>query len=124
MTGFLADAVLVVHGLFVVWAVFGVVAVWRWPRLAVLHLPALAWAVWIEATGGVCPLTPLEVSLRRAAGQEGYTGGFIEHYLGGAIYPDGLTRSVQWLAAGALALVNGVVYALLITRVARSRRVR
>ena len=122
--GLLADAVLVVHGLFVVWAVFGVVAVWRWPRLAVLHLPALAWAVWIEATGGVCPLTPLEVWLRRAAGQEGYTGGFIEHYLGGLIYPDGLTRSAQWLAAGALALVNGVVYALLITRVARSRRVR
>jgi hypothetical protein len=124
MMGLLADAVLVVHGLFVVWAVFGVVAVWRWPRLAVLHLPALAWAVWIEATGGVCPLTPLEVWLRRAAGQEGYAGGFIEHYLGGAIYPDGLTRSAQWLAAGALALVNGVVYALLITRVARSRRVR
>lgn len=117
----LADAVLVVHGLFVVWAVFGVFAVWRWPRLAVLHLPALAWAVWIEASGGVCPLTPLEVWLRRAAGQEGYSGGFIEHYLGGLIYPAGLTRSAQWLAAGALAAINGVAYALLIARALRSR---
>ena len=121
MMAVLADAVLVVHGLFVVWAAFGVFAVWRWPWLAVLHLPALAWAVWIEASGGVCPLTPLEVWLRRAAGQEGYTGGFIEHYLGGLIYPAGLTRSAQWLVAGALAAINAVPYALLIRRAVRSR---
>ena len=65
--GFLADAVLVTHAVFVAWVVFGVVAVWRRPRLAVLHLPALAWGIWIEASGRVCPLTPLEVSLRRLA---------------------------------------------------------
>ena len=120
--GVLADAVLVAHGLFLVWAVFGVIAVWRWPWLAVLHLPAVAWGLWIETSGGVCPLTPLENSLRHAAGEEGYSGGFIEHYLGGVIYPAGLTRAAQWMAAGVLALVNVVPYGLLILRAVRSRR--
>jgi hypothetical protein len=115
----LADGVLVLHGLFIVWAALGALAVWRWPRLALLHLPALAWAVWIEASGGVCPLTPLENSLRRAAGQAGYSGGFIDHYLGGVIYPAGLTRQTQWLVAGALLLINLVGYGLMIRRARR-----
>jgi hypothetical protein len=117
----LADGVLVAHGLFIVWAALGALAVWRWPRLAVLHLPALAWAVWIEASGGVCPLTPLENSLRRAAGQAGYSGGFVDHYLGPIIYPAGLTRQAQWAIAGVLLVVNAALYALLLTR-ARARR--
>lgn len=121
--GFLADAVLVTHAVFVAWAVFGILAVWRWPRLAVLHLPALAWAIWIEASGRVCPLTPLEVSLRREAGESGYTGGFIDHYVGGILYPAGLTRQAQWTAAGLLGVVNLVVYGLLVLRAARRRRV-
>jgi hypothetical protein len=115
----LADGVLVLHGLFIVWAALGALAVWRWPRLALLHLPALAWAVWIEASGGVCPLTPLENSLRRAAGQAGYSGGFIDHYLGGIIYPAGLTRQTQWLVAGALLLINLIAYGLMIQRARR-----
>lgn len=115
----LADGVLVLHGLFIVWAGLGALAVWRWPRLALLHLPALAWAVWIETSGGVCPLTPLENSLRRAAGQAGYSGGFIDHYLGGIIYPAGLTRQAQWLVAGALLLINLIAYGLMIKRAKR-----
>jgi hypothetical protein len=117
----LADAVLVFHGLFSVWAAAGAIAVWRWPRLVWLHLPALAWAVWIEASGGICPLTPLENSLRRAAGQSGYSGGFIDHYLGEIIYPNGLTRETQWVIACVLLAVNVVAY-LLIVRRARARR--
>lgn len=122
LPGLLADAVLVVHGLFIVWAALGAVAVWRWPTLALLHLPALAWAVWIEVSGGICPLTPLENSLRRAAGQTGYSGGFIDHYVGGAIYPDGLTRETQWVIAGVLLTINAVLYGLMIARVRRSGR--
>lgn len=124
LSGLLADAVLVVHGLFIVWAALGAVAVWRWPKLALLHLPALAWAVWIELSGGICPLTPLENSLRRAAGQTGYSGGFIDHYVGGAIYPDGLTRETQWVIAGVLLTINAVLYGLMIARVRRSGRQR
>ncbi len=120
LAGVLADAVLVVHGLFIVWAALGAVAVWRWPKLALLHLPALAWAVWIEVSGGICPLTPLENSLRRAAGQTGYSGGFIDHYVGGAIYPDGLTRQTQWVIAGVMLTINVVLYGLMMVRVRRS----
>lgn len=120
LAGALADAVLVVHGLFIVWAALGAVAVWRWPKLVLLHLPALAWAVWIEVSGGICPLTPLENSLRRSAGQTGYSGGFIDHYVGGAIYPDGLTRETQWVIAGVLLTINVVLYGLMMVRVRRS----
>ena len=118
--GVLADAVLVLHGLFIAWAALGALAVSRRPRLALVHLPALAWAVWIEASGRICPLTPLENSLRRAAGQSGYSGGFIEHYLGRIIYPAGLTREAQWVVAGVLLTFNAVVYGLIVVRARRS----
>ena len=112
----LADAVLVFHGLFIVWAALGALAVLRWPKLVWVHLPALAWAVWIETSGRICPLTPLENSLRRAAGEAGYSGGFIEHYLGRIIYAAGLTREAQWAVAGVLLAVNVVMYGVIVAR--------
>jgi len=118
--GLLADSVLVFHGLFIVWAATGAIAVWRWPRLASVHLPALAWAVWIETSGRICPLTPLENHLRRAAGQNGYTGGFIDHYLGRIIYPSGLTHQMQWVIAGVLLAVNVTAYLMIVRRARRS----
>jgi len=120
-TALLADAVLVLHGLFIAWVLVGGLAALRWPRLAWLHLPALAWAVWIAASGGICPLTPLEQDLRRAAGLAGWQGGFIEHYLTAAIYPDGLTRAAQWWMAAGLLLGNVAVYGLWLQR-RRTRR--
>jgi Protein of Unknown function (DUF2784) len=119
----LADAVLVLHGLFIVWAVLGALAVaWR-PWLAWLHLPAAAWAVWISVSGGYCPLTPLEQSLRRAAGQAGYEGGFVEHYLEPLIYPPGLTLDAQLVFGGTVLAINLALYTLAVHRV-RSRRRR
>lgn len=105
-----ADTVLVAHLLFIAFQVLGgFLVVWR-ARWAWGHLPALAWAVWIEASHGPCPLTPLENSLRRAAGENGYAGGFIDRYLTPLIYPPGLTPAVQvWLAI-ALVSGNGMLY--------------
>jgi hypothetical protein len=105
-----ADAVLILHLLFILWALFGGFAVWRWRWLMALHLPALAWGVWIELSHGVCPLTPLENALRIKAGQAGYPGGFIEHYLVALIYPAGLTPTLQWLLAAGLLAVNLLIY--------------
>ena len=102
-----ADAVLVLHLLFVVFVVLGGLAVLRWPRLAWLHVPAAIWGVLIEFGGWICPLTPLENSLRERGGEVGYTGGFIDHYVTSFIYPDGLTRPMQF-AIGALVLVINV----------------
>ena len=107
-----ADLVLIVHGLFIVWVVAGgLLVLWRgW--LAAVHLPAAAWGVWISWSGNYCPLTPLEQQLRRAAGQAGYEGGFIEHYLTAAIYPEGLTVNLQIAFGLAVLAINALVYAL------------
>lgn len=111
-----ADAVLLLHLAFIVFAAIGGLAVLRWPRLAWLHLPAAAWAALIEFGGWICPLTPLEVALRRSAGQPGFSGGFIEHYLNSIIYPQGLTRAHQVALGVAVVLVNLAIYWRLLRR--------
>lgn len=121
--GLLADAVVVLHLAFVAFAVGGGFLAWRWPRLLWLHVPALAWAAWIELSGGICPLTPLENALRHHAGEQGYAVGFIEHYLHPLLYPIGLTRETQWLLAAGLLAVNVLAYTVIIHR-ARRRRIR
>ena len=103
----LADALLVLHLGFVLFVVLGGLLVLRRPRLAWLHLPAVVWGAAIEFTGGICPLTPLENRWRVQAGGSGYQGGFIEHYVTAALYPDGLTRGVQ--------LARGVAWGLTIS---------
>ena len=97
--GALADLTVLAHALFIVFAVLGGLAVLRWPRVAWLHLPAVAWAAFVEFSGRICPLTPLENHYRALAGQDGYAGGFIDHYLEGVVYPASLTWLVWTLAA-------------------------
>ncbi len=123
--GLLADALLVLHGLFILWVVLGALAVGRWPQLAWAHLPCAAWGVWIEWSGRICPLTPLEWRLRELAGQAeaGRARGFIEHYLTAAIYPEGLTREVQ-LALGTLVLLVNLGLYLKALRRWRASRAR
>lgn len=118
----LADAVLVLHALFIAWVVAGGLAAWRRPAVAWLHLPAVAWGVWIEFSGGLCPLTPLEVRWRHAAGQAGYSGSFIDHYLTAWIYPEGLTREIQMMLGTAVLLLNAAVYATLWRRSRRRHK--
>jgi hypothetical protein len=107
----LADLVLILHALFVAFVMLGALLVLRWPRVAWIHVPVVLWGAGIEFLGGICPLTPLENHWRALAGQLGYPGGFVEHYIVSLLYPDGLTRRVQ-LALGALVLVvNVAIYA-------------
>jgi hypothetical protein len=114
--GLLADLVLVAHLAFIAFAMFGALCALRWAWAPVAHLPALAWAAYIELASGVCPLTPLENSLRRAAGESAYSSSFIEHYVVPIVYPPGLTPRAQlWLAAGLL-LLNGLLYAYVLRR--------
>ena len=106
----MADGLLVLHALFVVFVVAGGLLVLRWPAVAWMHLPAAAWGAVIEFAGFTCPLTPIEKAWRRAAGDRAYEGGFIEHYVTAALYPAGLTRPTQ-VALGAIVLaVNGWIY--------------
>jgi hypothetical protein len=120
----LADAVLVLHLGFIAFVVLGGLIVLRWPQIAWLHLPAVAWGTWIEFTGSICPLTPLEIDLRARGGGATYSGGFIEHYVTALIYPEGLNRSQQ-VALGVFVLVlNAVVYGWLLWRRRRTRQPR
>ena len=117
----LADVVFLAHLAFVLFVVLGGVAVWWVPKLAWLHLPAVAWGALIEFAGWICPLTPWEQSLRQLAGDRGYRGGFIEHYLLPLLYPQGLTRNVQVVLGVAVLVVNVVAYALIVRRHRRDR---
>lgn len=112
----LADLVVGLHAAFVVFVVVGGLFALQWPRMALVHLPAAVWGALIEFQGGVCPLTPLEKSLRAAAGQAGYQGGFIEHYLLPVLYPSGLTREVQLALGTAVVVINLAVYGCLLLR--------
>ncbi len=106
----LADAVLVLHLGFIAFVMLGGLAVLRWPRLAWLHLPAVLWAAGISFAGAICPLTPLENRLRRAGGEAGYEGTFIEQYVTALIYPEGLTRGIQIALGLVVVAVNLAVY--------------
>jgi Protein of Unknown function (DUF2784) len=118
---FAADSVLALHLAFILFATFGgwLALQLRWMPL--LHLPALAWAVYVELAGQMCPLTSLENDLRVKAGLAGYKESFIEHYLLEVIYPSGLTRDVQFLLAGVLVAINIAAYGWFLYR--RRKRV-
>jgi len=116
---FLAGVVLLLHLGFILFVLFGALAVVRWRRLMPLHLAAAVWGIGIELSGAICPLTWAENQLRRLAGGAGYGDGFIEHYLVALIYPAGLGRPTQYLLAAAVLVVNIVLYAWMLNRHAR-----
>ncbi|KPB70407.1 DUF2784 domain-containing protein [Pseudomonas cannabina] len=118
-----ADAVVVFHLVFILFVLFGGLLVLRKPGLALLHIPAIAWGTAVEFLHLYCPLTPLENALRSQAGEQGYDGGFVEHYLIPLIYPAGLTPDIQlWLGA-VVVVINVAVYGVLLVRYgARCRR--
>jgi hypothetical protein len=115
----LADLILALHLVFVLFVVLGGLLVLRWPRAAWLHVPAAIWGVLIEYTGWICPLTPLENSLRTRGGEAGYNGGFIEHYIQPLLYPAGLTRSTQVVLGSLVLVLNLTAYRIALSRMRR-----
>ena len=109
--GLAADAVVAFHFVFVIFVVLGGLLVWRWPRVAWVHLPCAVWGALVEVTGIICPLTPFEKWLRVQAGVAAYRGGFIGHYILPILYPAGLTRGVQLVLAVFVVALNLAVYA-------------
>jgi hypothetical protein len=108
------ELVVVIHFGFIVWAVAGGFLVIKWWWLALLHLPALAWAVLLEWYGWLCPLTPLENALRAKRDMPMYDTGFIENYIFPVIYPETLTREIQIAMAVGLVLINLAAYGVVI----------
>jgi hypothetical protein len=109
--GLLAALIVIIHLLFVVFATVGGMLAVRWPRIAWIHLPAAAWAVFVELSGGICPLTPLEQALRHHAGLPHYSGDFVANYIFPVLYPEGLTRGAQFAIGGFVVATNVIAYA-------------
>ena len=107
-----ADLVLVVHFFFVVFVILGGLLALRWRRVAWVHVPVALYGATIEFLGFICPLTPLEIWLRKRGGEAGYEGGFIEHYILAALYPTGLTREIQIGLGILVLLLNAGIYAV------------
>ena len=96
----LADLIVVSHLVFIVFAVAGGLLALRWGWLPLVHFPAALWGIYVQLSGSICPLTPIENALRRAGGAAGYSGGFVEHYIVPVIYPEELTREVGEVSGG------------------------
>ena len=119
--GLAADLVLLIHLAFVIFVFVGGLIVLRFPHVAWLHAPAALWGIYIELTGGICPLTTVENSLRHQAGQQGYTGDFIDHYIVPVLYPPNLTQDNQFLIAAGLMIINTIIYGWLIFKSVQKR---
>ncbi|MCW9025107.1 MAG: DUF2784 domain-containing protein [Gammaproteobacteria bacterium] len=107
---FLADLVVLIHFLFIVFALFGGLLLYKWFQLIWLHIPALLWGTYIEITGSICPLTPLEKWFREQAGADIYEGGFLSYYLVPIIYPPEYDANYQLIATTILILLNFIIY--------------
>lgn len=109
-----ADLLVLLHFAFIVFVVLGGFLVLKWGKVALLHIPCALWGAFIEFSGWVCPLTPLEHFLREAAGEAAYSGGFIDHYIMPIVYPTGLTQGIQIVLGVIVLIINLCVYGLVI----------
>lgn len=108
----LASFTVLVHFAFLLFIITGGFLARRYRWLVAPHLLAAAWGVYVEAMPGIiCPLTTLENLFASRAGAAGYSDTFIEHYLVPVLYPDGLTRAMQWGLAAFLLIVTVAAYA-------------
>jgi len=106
----LATAVLFLHGLFILWVIFGALLVRGRPMLRWLHIASLIWGILTELLPWPCPLTVLENYLEARAGVEPYQGGFLLHYLDRLIYPD-ISATVLTVAGVLVCALNLALYA-------------
>ena len=119
---FLADLVVVLHSFFVLFVLLGgFLVLWK-PSVAWYHLPAVFWAAWLEFSGWICPLTPLENLLRQKGGVAGYNVGFVEHYIVPILYPTSLTREMQFTLGMIVLSLNIGVYFIVWMRMRKLRR--
>lgn len=105
-----ADFIVILHLSFVLFVLLGGLFLLKWPRLVWLHLPAVAWGAFVEFSGLVCPLTPLENWLRTQGGEATHAGDFIVRYLLPILYPDALTHNIQIVLGWLVLLVNLLIY--------------
>ena len=83
----LADIVVLVHLLWIVFLFFGAFLGVRFAPAKVLHIIGLGYALVLNAFGWYCPLTHVEIWARTRHDPElAYTGSFVIHYVEELIY--------------------------------------
>lgn len=112
-----ADAVLILHALFVVFVVLGLVLIyvglwrsWSWVRnywFRVIHLGGIGFVVLEAWFGVICPLTIWEMQLREKAGAATYSGSFIQHWLQAILFYE----APGWVFTLVYTLFGGLVLA-------------
>jgi hypothetical protein len=112
----LVEITILLHFMFVLFVAAGGLLLLRWPRIVWIHLPMLLWGIYIQFSGGICPLTPLEKYFRQMAGMQTYEGGFINQYIMPILYPRGLTHETQIMIGIGLVFVNMIYYSLFLYR--------
>jgi hypothetical protein len=115
----LATAVAVLHAAAVLFMLTGSLLALRWPRVLWLHVPVSLAILAFYLTGSDCPLTTWELALREQAGEPGYTGGFIGHYITEPLgFPIEATSTQVGIYVVAF-LPNLIGYGLLVARARR-----
>jgi Protein of Unknown function (DUF2784) len=114
---FLADAIIIIHLIFILFVILGGLLALRNKRWSIVHLPAVIWAAAIEFKGWICPLTPLENWFREKGGNAIYQGDFIEHYVLPIIYPADLTRGLQIFFGLSAIIINIAVYVWVLNKI-------
>ena len=120
MYSILADIVVYIHFGFVFFVIFGGLIYYLWSNCPYLHLPAIFWGLWIELSGSVCPLTPIENWLIEHSGGASYRSSFIEQHITQFLYPTDLDQNIKYYLAAGLIVINLIIYIHIIRK--RGRR--
>ena len=108
----LADLVLIIHTIFIIFVIIGGILVLKWRLVVWFHIPSAIWGILIEFKGWICPLTYLENYLRKTGDTEKYTGDFIQYYLTPVVYPPILSIDIQYLLGIIVFIFNIIIYSL------------
>ncbi len=100
--GWLAEGVVLVHLAFLMFVAAGGLLAWRWRPVIWAHVPAMVWSLLSVTVGLDCPLTEAERHFRRLAGGAAYSGGFVDRYVEGVVYPERFTAALRVLVAMAV----------------------
>jgi hypothetical protein len=100
--------VVLLHLIFIVFALMGGLLVSRWRKLAWLHVPCMGWIALNQCVGWNCPLTVAEKWFNQQAGIGEYHGGFISHYVAPLLGPEG--GAAEPLGGVLIIFLNGILY--------------